>query len=289
MPTFGAAPGHDGVVNVGVASHITAASPDGPRYDPSLTPEERRHQSNGIWLCQNDGKLVDSDSEHFTVEMLHEWKRLAEERSFREVALGGVAGEQIVATVAERLSDELIEAFGLTAEDDLGSVTSRVMVAAKNDVAVFKRMPGWPRHPITLNLRMIHGGAVQPFDASALSSAVETFNEITVVAPPGTGKTTTLLQVVEAVISRGNSVAVFVPLGEWSSQSDSLVRSVVQRQAFVGENEGRLKLLAHAGRLVLVMDGWNELDPASRVRARGEIKKLQREFPDLAIVISTRR
>jgi|ERR1017187_3577302 Cdc6-like AAA superfamily ATPase len=64
----------------------------------------------------------------------------------------------------------------------------------------------------------------------ALSSAVEIFKEITVVAPPGTGKTTTLLQVVEAVISRGNSVGVFVPLGEWSSQSDSLLQSVVWGQ-----------------------------------------------------------
>ncbi len=290
MPTFGAALGHDGVVNVGVASHITAASPDGPRYDPSLTPEQRRHQSNGIWLCQNHGKLVDSDSGHFTVEKLREWKRQAEHRSFREIlARGGIAGEQIEAIVAETVSDELIEAFGLTAEDDLEFVKSRVMVAAKNDVAAFKRMPGWPGHPIALNLRMMHGNAVQPFNASALSSAVETFNEITVVAPPGTGKTTTLLQLAEAAICRGNSVPVFVPLGEWSSQRDSLLQSVVQRQAFVGESEGRLKLLAHSGQLVLVMDGWNELDPASRTRARSEIKKLQREFPDLAIVISTRR
>ena len=144
-------------MNVGVASHITAASPEGPRYDPSLTPEQRRHKSNGIWLCQNHGKLVDSDSEHFTVEKLREWKRLAEEKSFREIlARGGAAGEQIGPTVGEAVSDELIEAFGLTAKDDLESVRSRVMIAAKNDIAAFKRMPGWPRHPIALNLRMIH-------------------------------------------------------------------------------------------------------------------------------------
>src|SRR5712691_4284186 len=35
-------------VNIGVAAHITAASPGGPRYDPSLTPEERRSASNGM-------------------------------------------------------------------------------------------------------------------------------------------------------------------------------------------------------------------------------------------------
>jgi hypothetical protein len=290
MPTFGAAPGHDGVVNVGVASHITAAAPGGPRYDPNLTSEERRHQSNGIWLCQTHGKLVDSDSGHFTVDKLREWKRVAEERSFRAiVASGTVPDQQTEATVAEGVSDELIEALGLSRQDDLESVTSRLVVAAKNDVAGFKRTPGWPRHAIALNLRMTHGGSVQAFDASALSSAVETFNEITVIAPPGTGKTTTLLQTVDAILSRGSSVAAFVPLGEWSSQSHSLLQSVVQRQAFVGESEGRLKLLAHSGRLVLVMDGWNELDPASRQRARSEIKRLQREFPGLGIILSTRR
>ena len=38
-------------VNVGVAAHITAASPGGPRYDANLAPEERSSSSNGIWLC----------------------------------------------------------------------------------------------------------------------------------------------------------------------------------------------------------------------------------------------
>jgi hypothetical protein len=290
MPTFGAAKDHDRFVNVGVASHITAAAPGGPRYDPNLTSDERRHQSNGIWLCQTHGKLVDSDSEHFTVEKLREWKRVAEERSFHAIVASGAApDQQIEATVPEAPSDELIEALGLTTQDDLESVTSRLIVAAKNDLTAFKRTPGWPRHAIALSLRMIHGDSVQAFDASALSTAIETFNETSVIAPPGTGKTTTLLQVVEAILSRGDSVAAFVPLGEWSSQSDSLLQSVVQHQAFVGEGEARLKLLAHSGRLVLVMDGWNELDPASRLRARVEIKKLQREFPGLAIVISTRR
>jgi hypothetical protein len=86
-PTFGAAKSHDGFVNVGVASHITAAASGGPRYDPNLTSEQRRNQSNGIWLCQTHGKAVDSDEGHFTVEMLRDWKRLTEERSFAAIVL----------------------------------------------------------------------------------------------------------------------------------------------------------------------------------------------------------
>jgi hypothetical protein len=68
-----------GATNIGVAAHITAASPEGPRYDVSLTSEERGSPANGIWLCQNHGKLVDNDHDRFSCEMLRDWKRAAEE------------------------------------------------------------------------------------------------------------------------------------------------------------------------------------------------------------------
>jgi hypothetical protein len=65
-------------LNIGIAAHITAASPGGPRYDPELLPEERSGPSNGIWLCQNCAKLIDNDVCRFTVELLRAWKTAAE-------------------------------------------------------------------------------------------------------------------------------------------------------------------------------------------------------------------
>ncbi|MFN4151499.1 MAG: hypothetical protein ACK4IX_11195, partial [Candidatus Sericytochromatia bacterium] len=38
---------------VGEASHITAASPQGPRFDKNMTPEERSSINNGIWMCKH--------------------------------------------------------------------------------------------------------------------------------------------------------------------------------------------------------------------------------------------
>lgn len=35
-------------LNVGVAAHITSASPGGPRFDTSLTPEQRFHADKGF-------------------------------------------------------------------------------------------------------------------------------------------------------------------------------------------------------------------------------------------------
>jgi hypothetical protein len=68
-------------VNVGVAAHITAASPGGARYAHHLSPEARSLPDNGIWLCQNCGKLVDNDPVQFPEEVLRAWKTLAEHRA----------------------------------------------------------------------------------------------------------------------------------------------------------------------------------------------------------------
>lgn len=65
-------------LNVGVAAHITAASPGGPRYNPELTSEQRSHAVNAIWLCQNCAKLVDNDETRLDENQLKAWKRDAE-------------------------------------------------------------------------------------------------------------------------------------------------------------------------------------------------------------------
>jgi len=66
------------VIDVGVAAHITAASPGGPRFDPDLSDKERASATNGVWLCQNCAKLIDSDVARFSAIVLRGWKLGAE-------------------------------------------------------------------------------------------------------------------------------------------------------------------------------------------------------------------
>lgn len=61
QPTSGPQENPAKAINIGVAAHISAAAPGGPRYDPSLSSSERTAGENGIWLCQSCGKLVDND------------------------------------------------------------------------------------------------------------------------------------------------------------------------------------------------------------------------------------
>ena len=68
----------DGSVNIGVAAHISGASPGGARYEADLSPEQRADSSNGIWLCQTCAKLIDNDPIRFSRAVLEGWKRAAE-------------------------------------------------------------------------------------------------------------------------------------------------------------------------------------------------------------------
>lgn len=63
------------VTDIGVAAHITAAAPGGPRYDFSLKPAQRCSIDNGIWLCQNHAKSIDADIVTYTAEGLRAIKQ----------------------------------------------------------------------------------------------------------------------------------------------------------------------------------------------------------------------
>lgn len=80
-PTVGAGQEKDKAVNIGVAAHITAAAPGGKRYNAALSPAERVDSSNGIWLCQNCSKLIDSDDKVYTIALLQDWKHSAEQKA----------------------------------------------------------------------------------------------------------------------------------------------------------------------------------------------------------------
>lgn len=61
---------------IGKGAHITAASTNGPRFDSSLSVEQRTSIENGIFLCSNCGDMIDKNGGlDFPVSLLKKWKR----------------------------------------------------------------------------------------------------------------------------------------------------------------------------------------------------------------------
>jgi len=110
QPTSGPQGDPTKAVNIGVAAHISAASPDGPRFDPTLTAKQRSTPENGIWLCQNCAKLVDNDTTRYSVETLRAWKAEAEHSAAKalERKSAVLVGREELFACLERLMPELL-------------------------------------------------------------------------------------------------------------------------------------------------------------------------------------
>lgn len=268
-PTIGSAENGRSIVNVGQAAHITAAALGGPRYLTILTAEERASTDNGIWLCQNCGKLIDSDPAHHTVELLRNWKRRAQDQAFVEVSTG-----------------RLPAAANL--ESDGGD--AEVWTAAAADLAKFKSLETFPKHPIAISLAIQGHDRGELVTAAGLASGLSIERELLIAAPPGTGKSIAMIQIAEALVATRTFVPVIVPLNEWSvDTSVGFITEVAGRNSFEGIDPGRLKALAASGRLAVFLDGWNELDDDARLVAATFIKKLRRDYPHLRLAGTTRQ
>lgn len=259
-----------GEINIGQASHICAAAPGGPRYDPQMTSDERAAADNGIWLCDVHGRAVDAKDSKFTVDELRGWKIQTNEDSWRSVMHNVPYGPDMQAPTP----------------DDLGR---RLRAAASADLAVFRRTPKWPGTNVALTLTLKVKHVDEALSTRALANAVTTLDDLILVAAPGMGKTTTLFQVADGVLEIGNGTPLIVPLGDWATEGDALLVSILKRPAFNGISEQDFRTVATKPGVVLLLDGWNELDAAARERARVQITALKTELPELGLVISTRR
>jgi hypothetical protein len=285
-PTVGATAAQDGIVTIGVAAHICAASPGGPRYNPAQTREARRAKDNGIWLCQSCGRLVDADAQKFTLEVLTGWKRGAQERAFRELVAPGVP---TLAEEAERVSTIIAADNTSSTDADFDKLFGKVYAAASADLSAYRRSPIWSGSAVELTLRIYDDPSASPFSISKLPMAIEIAPEVVIVAPPGTGKTTTLLQLAARMLAAKSIVPLYFRLGDWSGGSSGLLASLHQRSAFKDICQNDMLRLAERGRVLLLLDGWNELDDVTRKKLRVELEQIRHDCPYARIIATTRR
>lgn len=143
QPTSGPKSSPSGTVNIGVAAHITAAAPGGPRHDPGLSTDERASTENGIWLCQTCAKLVDSDQSRYSVDKLAEWKSDAETAAARalEQRRAPATESEGVFLEAERLMPELILEMRADVREDATELIRELVLLPHKNVVFDSRKP----------------------------------------------------------------------------------------------------------------------------------------------------
>lgn len=76
-------------INIGEAAHIEGAAKGAgsKRFNSNMTPAQRSHINNGIWLCRNCHGNVDRDIQKYTPEELHRLKDIAEKKAADEIGV----------------------------------------------------------------------------------------------------------------------------------------------------------------------------------------------------------
>ncbi|MFZ0826932.1 MAG: hypothetical protein WAO02_05880 [Verrucomicrobiia bacterium] len=235
--------------------------------------------------------MIDSDVSAFPVDLLKKWKKKAEDRAFLALATPGAPINQLAAVFGELDENDLkfLEGLLLSKDDDIEAVTERMRKAAQTDLAAFRETRTWPQNVIELNLALNVKGKRDSVSLAGIANAIGVFSTLSLVSPPGTGKSTTLVQLASQIVDGGSAVPTLLPLGEWSGSGEDFFAFFTRRNSFRSFRHQHFQQMAFYGRLVLLIDGWNEVDATTRVQAIRQLEALRRDFPLLSIVIGTRR
>ena len=251
-------------VNIGVAAHITAAASGvgAKRYDPNLSTEERKAITNGIWLCQNCGKLVDSDEQKYSVDLLVNWKREAEDRAASEV-------ENVTPQFASNRSlqlmsylQNLVDSPRICWLDEFVDLTGR-------EFDLFTKVQKKSENP----------GTEEPNKLlTPLSTAIHDSDQrsILITGDAGAGKSTFLENLSieaarQALTDPHAPIPVLVRLKDYDSSGEfSGIRGLVYSTLESYVNTEVVNQLLSDKKILLLIDGWNELLDE---KAKSKIKK----------------
>jgi len=135
-------------INTGEAAHITAAASNGPRYDASLTSQQRSSIENGIWMCEYHAGLIDSDFLTYSVEQLRTWKNIAESNQSELQKLSQQNGAKLYSDRDLRLLETITNIFNYQALQALVNEQFRARVphSVLNPLNQLESMRGNPSY-----------------------------------------------------------------------------------------------------------------------------------------------
>ncbi len=113
---------------IGEAAHIYAASSGGPRFNEEMTAKDIKSFENGIWLCSICHKVIDREHKTYSVEMLKNWKVIAEEHASKNLGTKYKTNEDIKESQQSLLSIMPLSSINSALSNVHGSVVQTLEV-----------------------------------------------------------------------------------------------------------------------------------------------------------------
>ncbi len=186
--------------------------------------------------------------------------------------------------------------LGLTSADepDLETLRQRVRKVAVATLSNWKADYGFdPQRQIELTLTLKEPAQDQRrfLTLQSCCDNIRRARKVILTGVPGAGKTVTLLQIAEKLLEESETpIPLVVSLAEWADSNLALLNFLAQRPSCqaVGLSESDLSRLVTAGRLIFLLNGWNEVSDVATEHAFRSLRGLIADCPATAFVIATR-
>lgn len=199
---------------------------------------------------------------------------------------------------SDRLRSHLAERYAITLEPtdpDLEPITRTARTAATRDAQAWRDVlqvaalapvfvpldpidyDGDPPKPVT--------GAA--FALDGIEAMLRQHRGLAVQGVPGAGKTQSLVQIATHLLETSELVPVVRRLPRLALGGQPILDGIAS-DPFHMIGRDALALLARTGRLVLLLDGWNELGQTQRDWAWEALAELRRLYPNVLLVLTTR-
>ena len=109
----------------------------------------------------------------------------------------------------------------------------------------------------------------------------------------GIGKTTVAIEVAQRLLDdpSGQCIPLFLDASAWAASAETPLGHIAKQVAFAGSDvtEPRLARLARLGHLVLIVDGWNEIETAHALQALQRMREFLEGISTMGVVMTSRK
>lgn len=122
----------------------------------------------------------------------------------------------------------------------------------------------------------------------AIEAELRASRSLILTGEPGAGKSSALSQIAVTLHAHSKLISILRSLPSLALNKISIVTQICGKGSFSGLSEASFASLARSAQIVLLFDGWNELNAEQRQWAWSELEALRRDYPALLLVVATR-
>jgi hypothetical protein len=175
--------------------------------------------------------------------------------------------------------------------ENLSEILPRIRRAAAKLLDAWKDERQFESHPLIDLALEEYGTGTTAVRLSDIPPRLSAGDRCWLTGAPGAGKTFFLITIASALIETDLLIPVLVSLRDLSHRGDKLLDWIASEPSFQeqGISEAELANAASAGKLLILLNGWNEIARNTWMATVGTIKSFVRQMPGSAVLVASRQ